>query len=262
MIKVTFLGTGTSQGVPVIGCSCKVCSSTDSRDKRLRSSLLVEVGTKKIVIDAGPDFRYQLLRESIGDIDAILLTHEHKDHIGGLDDVRAINYNHNKALPIYCEERVANAIKRDYYYAFDKRRYPGVPRLNLNIIQNSPFKIEGVEVVPIRVLHGSLPIFGYKIGDFSYITDASNIEKRELLKVSHSHTLVLNTIRKESHHSHFCLEESISIAKESQVKRCYLTHLSHHIGLHQELIDTLPLGIEPAYDRLSIKIENYETDNI
>jgi len=186
MSIITFLGTGTSQGVPIIGCKCRVCTSSDPKDKRLRSSVLIEQDGKRILIDAGPDFRQQLLRENIDNLDAILLTHEHKDHTGGLDDVRAINYLKGKALPIYCEERVRESLEREYAYAFCEEKYPGVPEFDIRTIGNSPFNAQGVKVQPIRILHYKLPILGFRIGDISYITDASYISTEELEKTKYN----------------------------------------------------------------------------
>ncbi len=251
---ITFLGTGTSQGVPIIGCKCRVCTSTDPKDKRLRSSVLIEQDGKRILIDAGPDFRQQLLRENIDNLDAILLTHEHKDHTGGLDDVRAINYLKGKALPIYCEERVRESLEREYAYAFCEEKYPGVPDFDIRTIGNSPFNAQGVEVQPIRILHYKLPILGFRIGDISYITDASYISPEELEKTINSKILVLNTIRREPHISHFSLEQAITTARSASPGICYLTHLSHQIGTHNELEASLPQGIHASYDGLRIEV--------
>lgn len=255
MSRITFLGTGTSQGIPIIGCKCHVCTSPDPKDKRLRSSVLIEHEGKRILIDAGPDFRQQLLRENIGNLDAILLTHEHKDHTGGLDDVRAINYLNNKALPIYCEERVKKSLEREYSYAFSDEKYPGVPEFEIRVIENKPFVAEGVEIIPIRVMHMKLPILGYRIGNISYITDASRIDDNELAKTWGSSIMVINTVRKEPHISHFSLDEAIETAQLAAPECCYLTHLSHQIGTHQELLPLLPNGIFPAYDGLSLECE-------
>jgi phosphoribosyl 1,2-cyclic phosphate phosphodiesterase len=257
MTQLTFLGTGTSQGVPVIGCKCKVCSSTNPKDKRLRSSVLVEHEQKRILIDAGPDFRQQLLREKIDNLDAILLTHEHKDHTGGLDDVRAINYLKRKALPIYCEQRVYESLKQEYSYAFSESRYPGVPEFDIRIIDNSPFLIGNTKITPVRVLHYKLPVLGFRIGGITYITDANKIEKEELKKIKGSDILVINTIRREKHISHFSLEEALQVAGESGVREVYLTHLSHQIGTHEELSNQLPEGIYASFDGLRVSTQNH-----
>ncbi|MDD2584305.1 MAG: MBL fold metallo-hydrolase [Bacteroidales bacterium] len=253
MIRLTFLGTGTSQGVPIIGCKCKVCTSQDPKDKRLRSSVLIEHNNKKILIDAGPDFRQQLLRENIGNLDAIILTHEHKDHTGGLDDVRAINYLQKKILPIYCEKRVEYSLHKEYSYAFCKIKYPGVPEFDIKTIDNTPFKIGDITITPIRVYHYKLPILGFRIGNITYITDANRIDPKELEKIFGSEILVLNTIRKEKHISHFSLLEAIEVAKKVNSKATYLTHLSHQIGTHSELSSILPQGIYASYDGLTIE---------
>lgn len=253
MTRLTFLGTGTSQGVPTIGCKCKVCTSTNPKDKRLRSSVLIEHNQKKILIDAGPDFRQQLLRENIGNLDAILLTHEHKDHTGGLDDVRAINYLQKKILPIYCEKRVDESLHREYSYAFDKIKYPGVPEFDIRIIDSNPFIIDNIEIIPIRVYHYRLPILGFRIGDITYITDANRIEENELSKAFGSKIMVINTVRKERHISHFSLCEAVEVAQKVRANATYLTHLSHQIGTHKELSDILPEGIYASYDGLSVE---------
>lgn len=254
MTQLTFLGTGTSQGVPVIGCKCKVCSSPDPKDKRLRSSVLVEYMEKKILIDAGPDFRQQLLRENIDNLDAILLTHEHKDHTGGLDDVRAINYIKKKALPIYCEKRVYQSLKREYSYAFSETKYPGVPEFDIRIIDSTPFYIGDIKITPVRVMHYKLPVLGFRIGKISYITDASKISSEELEKIIGSDIFIINSIRKTKHMSHFSLEEALQVARQSNVPEVYLTHLSHQIGTHSELNSQLPEGVHAAFDGLKISI--------
>lgn len=255
MTRLTFLGTGTSQGVPIIGCKCNVCTSTNSKDKRLRSSALIEHNGKKILIDAGPDFRQQLLREHIGNLDAILLTHEHKDHTGGLDDVRAINYLQKKILPIYCEKRVEESLHREYSYAFCEIKYPGVPEFDIRVIDSKPFNIEGIEIIPIRVYHYKLPILGFRIGDITYVTDANRIEEEELNKAKGSKIMVISTIRKESHISHFSLSEAIEVAQKIGADATYLTHLSHQIGTHNNLTSALPKRIYASYDGLSIEID-------
>lgn len=253
MTRLTFLGTGTSQGVPIIGCKCKVCTSQNPKDKRLRSSVLIEHKNKKILIDAGPDFRQQLLRENIENLDAIILTHEHKDHTGGLDDVRAINYLQKKALPIYCEKRVEESLHKEYSYAFDKIKYPGVPEFDIKTINNAPFQIDDINVIPIRVYHYKLPILGFRIGNITYITDANKIEKEEMKKIIGSEIFVINTVRKQKHLSHFSLPEAIEVAKKINSKATYLTHLSHQIGTHNHLTSILPEGIYASYDGLSVE---------
>ena len=255
MLKITFLGTSTSQGVPVIACPCEVCHSADEHDKRLRTSALIEVNGKNILIDAGPDFRQQLLRENIINLNAILITHEHKDHIGGLDDVRAINYVTCKPIDIYAEERVLNAIKSDFAYAFAEVRYPGVPEMNLHVITNNPFIAAGIEIVPIRAMHMRLPVFGYRIGNLSYITDANYISDVEIEKMKGSQVLVINALRHEPHLSHYTLSEALEVATKINAKQTYITHISHQMGLYAEQEAILPTNIHFAYDGLKIEID-------
>lgn len=253
MNKFTFLGTGTSQGVPVIGCNCPVCSSSDPRDKRLRTSVYVEYEGLSLVIDAGPDFRMQMLREGICHLDAILLTHQHKDHTGGLDDVRAINFRENRALPIYCEERVQNSLKLEYSYAFSEYKYPGAPEYLLETIDENPFSINGVEIVPIRALHYKLPVLGFRFGDFAYLTDANKIEDSEFEKLKGLEYFVVNTVKMTTHISHFSLPEAVEVAGRVGARRTFLTHLSDRLPCHAQLAAMLPSGIEPAYDGLSVE---------
>ncbi|MEM7163123.1 MAG: MBL fold metallo-hydrolase [Bacteroidota bacterium] len=250
-MKVTFLGTGTSQGVPVIACDCSVCQSTDSKDKRLRCSVLIETERNTFVIDTGPDFRYQMLRESVKDVDAFLFTHEHKDHIAGLDDVRAFNFRNKKDAQVYGNANVLKAIKNDFHYAFDTVSYPGVPRIKLNHINNSPFEINGDRIIPILVWHYKLPVLGFRIGDFTYITDAKTIEEDEIEKIKGSRVLVLNALRKEDHISHFTLSEAIQISKEIGAEQTLFTHISHLMGKHDEVQAELPENTALAYDGLS-----------
>lgn len=250
--SITFLGTGTSQGIPMIGCKCNVCKSDDKRDKRLRSSALVEWEGLKILIDAGPDFRYQMLRENITHLDAILLTHQHKDHTGGLDDVRALNYFEKRSFPIFCEKRVEESLKMEYSYAFAKEKYPGVPDYTIININEDPFSIDGKEVVPIRVMHYKLPILGFRFGNMAYITDANYINDTELEKFKNLDILVLNCVRLEKHISHYSLSEAIDVIRSLNPKKGYLTHLSHQMPTHRDSSLLLPENIELAYDGLKL----------
>jgi len=250
--RITFLGTGTSQGIPMIGCDCEVCMSEDIKDKRLRTSAYIEYCGKNILIDAGPDFRQQMLREKIGHLDAILLTHQHKDHTGGLDDVRAINYLENRAFPIYCEKKVQESLKLEYSYAFSEYKYPGVPEFILKTIDENPFKIDDVEIIPIRAMHYKLPVLGFRIGNLAYITDANYIPDEEYKKMKGVTVFVLNTVRFEKHISHYSIPEAIEVANRVGAKHTYFTHLSHQIPKHKIFSKMLPEGIEPAYDGLVV----------
>lgn len=249
-MKVVLLGTGTSQGVPVIGCECKVCKSADSKDNRLRTSVYIEHKKHSILIDAGPDFRQQMLREKITKLDAILFTHEHKDHVGGLDDVRAYNFMTNKPMDVYAEQRVQESLRREYSYVFTNKTYPGVPRIKLNTITDEAFNIGNITVIPIRVMHHRLPIMGYRIGDLSYITDANYISDEEKEKLLGSKIIIINALRQEQHISHFSLNEAVEIAKECGARKTYITHISHHMGLYKEINKSLPDNMELGYDGL------------
>jgi len=251
---VTFLGTGTSQGVPIIGCTCEVCQSSNLRDKRLRSSIHIQTDRTSVVIDSGPDFRQQMLREQINRLDAIVFTHGHKDHTAGFDDIRAFNYIQKKDMEVYCDERVDSVLRKDYDYVFAAQKYPGVPQANLNIIENESFRVNDLLFEPIETLHYKLPVFGFRIGDFTYITDANYISEAEKEKIKGSKTLVLNALRKEKHISHFTLEEAIELAQEIGADKTYFTHISHQLGLHERVSKELPDGIELAYDGLKISL--------
>ncbi|WP_207434486.1 MBL fold metallo-hydrolase [Sabulibacter ruber] len=253
-MKITFLGTGTSQGVPVIGCECEVCRSLDFRDKRLRVSILVEVGGRTLVIDSGPDFRQQMLRERVKRLDAVLFTHEHKDHTAGLDDIRAYNFMQHMDMPLYGDQRVLNQLQQEFSYIFTNATYPGVPRVELNPIQNEPFEVFGIPVTPINVLHHRLPVFGFRIGDFTYITDANFISDAEKEKIKGSKVVVLNALRKEPHISHFSLSEALAVLEEIGPEQAYLTHISHLLGLHQEVEKELPSFVNLAYDGLVLSL--------
>lgn len=256
-MRVTFLGTGTSQGVPVIACQCAVCQSTDTHDKRLRSSALIQFddGTQ-IVIDTGPDFRYQMLREEVLHLDAVLVTHTHKDHVGGMDDVRAFNYQQQQSIPIYGTAITHEALKREFYYAFGEQKYPGVPRLELrHIVAGQAFRINAQSIIPIEVLHYKMPVIGFRIGDFAYITDAKTIPDESKVLLKGVKTLVINALQEEPHISHFTKDEAIAFAEEIQAEMTYLTHISHRFGTHEDIEKTLPENIRVAYDRLVIVIE-------
>jgi len=253
-LKITFLGTGTSQGVPVIGCECEVCRSLDYRDKRLRSSVFIEVDGKNLVIDTGPDFRQQMLHERVKRLDTVLLTHSHKDHIGGLDDVRAFNFLQKEGMPIYGTSKTFEQVKREYYYAFEEKKYPGIPILNLNEINEDDFIFKGIKITPLAVMHSQMPVLGFRINDFSYITDANFIPEKTYQKLIGTKVLVLNALQKESHVSHFTLEEALIQAKKIGAAQTYFTHMSHKMGLHNEVIKELPSNVTLAYDGLSISI--------
>ncbi len=253
-MKVTFLGTGTSQGVPVIGCDCPVCSSLDYRDKRLRSSIHIEIQGKSLVIDTGPDFRQQMLRENIKTLDCILFTHEHKDHTAGLDDIRSYNFLQGKDMPIYGTHKVLNQIKREFSYIFEEIKYPGVPRVITHEITNTPFVAEGIDVVPILVMHYRLPVFGFRFRDFTYITDAKYIDKEELEKIKGTKVLVLNALQQTHHLSHFTLKEAVDMVEVIKPEQAFFTHISHKLGTHKEVEKTLPPHIRLAYDGLKISL--------
>lgn len=251
-MRITFLGSGTSQGVPVIACPCAVCHSADPRDKRLRSSILVETGPAHFVIDSGPDFRYQMLRAQVKRLDAIVYTHGHKDHTAGLDDVRAFNYFQQKEVDVYANLETQEVLHREFRYIFENKSYPGIPQIRLHELVNAPFRINGLEILPVRVLHYQLEVFGFRIGDFCYITDANYIAPEEIEKIRGSKVLVLNALRREPHISHFTLSEAIALAQEVGAETTYLTHISHQLGLHTEVTAELPAGIRLAYDGLQL----------
>ncbi len=301
-MKLTFFGTGTSLGVPIVGCNCPVCRSTDPRDKRFRSSALFEVDGLNILVDCGPDFRSQMLRAGIGHLDGILLTHNHKDHTGGIDDVRSLNYIDKRAAEIYCENRVLESLQREYPYAFASPRYPGAPEWHLHIIENKPFTVhpnkedrelvwvhnvgygykmpdgsvkacpedniepalndgKGVQVTPIRGIHGQMPILGFRIGGIAYLTDFSSIPEEEFAKLEGLEHVTLNTVSYAPHHSHFSLDEALQIADRIQAKHTWLTHLSHTFPVHGQFCEELRRlcaergirsDVQPAYDGLVI----------
>tara|TARA_R110001599_G_scaffold353357_1_gene591848 strand:- start:3093 stop:3854 length:762 start_codon:yes stop_codon:yes gene_type:complete len=253
-VKVTFLGTGTSQGVPVIGCSCEVCRSLDFRDKRLRTSIHLEVDGLSIIFDSGPDFRQQILRENIIRLDALVFTHEHKDHTAGMDDIRSFNFLQKKDMPVYARKNVVEQLKREFAYIFSENKYPGIPMIDIQEIDNSPFFIEKTEISPIEVSHFKLPVFGFRIKDFTYITDAKTISDTEKEKIKGSKTLVINALQIDEHPSHMTLEEAVALATEINAENTYFTHLSHKMGTHKKVSKLLPENIEIAYDGLKIEI--------
>ncbi len=255
-MNITFLGTGTSQGVPIIGCDCQVCRSTDPRDKRLRVSIFVDTPEAKFVIDSGPDFRYQMLRANVRQLDAVVFTHGHKDHTAGLDDVRAYNYFQQKPMDVYANLATQEGIRKEFSYIFEGPEYPGIPKINLHTIDGEPFEINGLKIVPIRLMHYKLEVLGFRIGDFTYITDANYIAPEELEKVKGSKVLVLNALRNEPHISHFSLSEAIEIAQVVDADQTYFTHISHQLGLHAEVSAQLPEKIQLAYDGLTLQLDN------
>ena len=293
MTKLTFLGTGTSQGVPIIGCQCEVCKSADSKDKRYRSSALVEYEGMTILVDAGPDFRSQMLAHDVRHLDAILLTHNHKDHTGGLDDVRSFNYIDRQAAEIFCEERVLQTLRVEYSYAFAEHKYPGAPEWHVHLIDERPFHVEALHgkgelewvhdigyfyrqpdgsikpsdnavqeashehpnIIPIRGLHGQMPVLGFRFGKIAYITDMSKLPENELEKLQGLEHVTLNTVSYHPHHSHFSLDEALELAGKIGARHTWLTHLSHAFPRHEEFCRQLPPGVQPAYDGLVISAE-------
>ena len=251
--RLIFLGTGTSQGVPMIGCGCEVCKSQDPRDKRLRASVLVEHEGLRVLVDAGPDFRYQMLRAGVSSLDAILLTHNHKDHTGGLDDIRAFNYHEKRATQIYCEKYVEESLRKEYSYAFEEIKYPGAPEWDVHIIDEKPFTIKGVEITPIRGRHFKLPVLGYRFGNIAYCTDMNHIPEEEYSKLQGLDHFIINCVRRGRHISHYSLEQAIEVAEKVGAKHSWLTHLSHQLPCHEELTKELPEGILPAFDGLVIE---------
>ena len=251
-MKLLFLGTGTSTGVPQIGCSCKVCQSTNPKDKRLRTSLLITVENKNILIDCGPDFRQQMLGNNITNLDAVLLTHHHYDHIFGLDELRS--FTNNKAMPIFAEQYVVDTIKRTFPYCFGENKYPGVATFDIRNIDNKEFEVSDVKVLPIRVMHYNLPILGYRIGNMAYITDMLTISDEEIEKLKSLDVLIINALRHNEHISHQRLVDALDVIRRVSPRRAYLVHMSHHMGLHDEISKQLPDNVYFAYDGLQIEI--------
>lgn len=256
-IKVTFLGTGTSSGVPMIGCYCEVCTSTDKRDNRLRSSVLIESPTTTLIIDTGPDFRYQMLRINNRKLDAVLFTHPHKDHVAGLDDIRAYNFFTQQPMHIYANEMTQEVLIREFPYAFADKKYPGVPEIELNTISVEPFMIGDLPVQPIEVWHLKMPVLGFRIGNFTYITDANRIEEEVWPLISNGEVLVLNALRKEKHISHFTLSEAIEMGEKLNNTQTYFTHISHQLGTHEKISKELPEGMKLAYDGLQLELNGF-----
>ncbi|MFC5284695.1 MBL fold metallo-hydrolase [Pedobacter alpinus] len=253
-MKITFLGTGTSQGVPVIACNCAVCLSLDKNDKRLRSSVLIESDEKTVIIDTGPDFRYQMLRENIQKLDAVVFTHPHKDHIAGLDDIRAFNFKQKSEMAIYANLATQESLKREFYYIFSDFKYPGIPLIKFYDIDNDVFEIGDISIQPIEVMHFKMPVLGFRIKDFTYITDAKTISELEKEKIKGTKILVLNALQKEKHISHFTFDEAVAFAQEINAQQTYFTHISHKLGTHKNISAELPAGISLAYDGLNFEI--------
>jgi len=253
-MEIRVLGTGTSQGVPVVACECRVCQSLDPKDQRLRTSILVRKGDTCIAIDAGPDFRQQMLREQVKSLNAVVITHSHKDHIGGLDDVRAFNWVQKRAMDVFGTKEDLQIVEKEFSYAFEEDKYPGVPRINLHTINSKPFFINNLKLIPIKALHLKMPVLGFRIGDFSYLTDANYIAPQELDKMRGSKVIILNALRKEKHISHFNLEEAIALVRELKPEKAYFTHISHQMGLHAEVEKELPENIFLAYDGLRFEV--------
>ncbi len=246
---VTVLGSGTSQGIPVIACDCPICASNDPKDKRLRSAVMISYDNQNYVIDSGPDFRQQMLREGVKSLRAILFTHEHKDHVAGMDDVRTFNYRESRAMEIFCTERVETALKREFQYVFSNERYPGIPEVKLNNINLEPFQLpDGPIVTPIEVMHYKLPVLGFRIGDFTYITDAKTVSEKELEKVKGTKILIVNALHRSEHISHVNLEEALIFIDQVNPEKAYLTHISHLFGCHTEIEKILPPNVFIAFD--------------
>ena len=253
-MKVTFLGTGTSQGIPVIACDCEVCKSSNPKDNRLRTSVLIEADNQTIVIDTGPDFRQQMIRENVQKLDAIVFTHQHKDHVGGMDDIRAFNYKLKKDMDVYCSSEVEEALIREFPYVFSTYKYPGVPAVKIHNIKNEAFRIGEVEILPIEALHYKLRVYGYRIKDFVYLTDISEISEKEKQKMKGANVIVLDALRKSPHISHLSLNQAVEILEELRPKQAYLIHISHFMGLHNEVEKELPNFINLSFDGMKLEL--------
>lgn len=253
-MKLTFLGTGTSQGIPVIACECAICTSADPRDNRLRTSAMIEVDDQLIVIDTGPDFRQQMLRAEVKRLDAVVFTHPHKDHIAGMDDIRAFNFKQHADIDIYTNSMTLKGLEREFYYVFEEEKYPGVPGVNVKLIDEEPFFVGPTEFKPVTVMHYRMPVLGFRVGDVAYITDAKTISPENMDKLRGLKVLVLNALRRTTHLSHFTLNEAVAIAQELKPEMTYLTHLSHLMGCHADVAAELPAGIQVAYDGLCVEV--------
>ncbi len=254
-LTVTFLGTGTSQGVPVIACGCATCTSKDTKDNRLRSSVMLSFKEKNYVIDSGPDFRQQMLANNVKSLEALIFTHAHKDHMAGMDDVRAFNFKQKRDMPVYCDTIVEQALRREFYYVFQKNSYPGIPRVLICNFDKNPFQAGDLTFVPIEVVHYKLPVKAFRIGDFTYITDAKTISDQEIGKIMGTKILVVNALKREEHPSHFNLEEALAFIERVQPEKAYLTHISHLFGRHAEISKELPGNVAIAYDKLKLEID-------
>jgi len=250
---ITFLGTGTSQGVPVIGCNCAVCSSTDPADNRLRSSVHILVNQLSIVIDTGPDFRQQMLRAKVEKVDAILFTHEHRDHIAGLDDIRAFNFILKKPMNVYGEKRVIRNLMNEFPYIFAEYKYPGIPQVNIHYIDNQPFEVNHLSITPVRVLHYRLPVLGFRLNDFAYITDANHISEDEKKKLEGLKGFAICALRKKDHISHYTLSQALDLISELQPERAYIIHISHQMGLHSIVQNELSENVFLSYDGMEVE---------
>ena len=249
-LKITFLGTGTSGGVPMIACGCDVCTSANKKDKRLRSSILVQSANTTLVVDTTPDFRYQMLRAAVKKLDSVIFTHPHKDHIAGLDDIRAFNFFSHQPMEIYANALTEEALRREFMYAFADNKYPGLPKMNVHTISTEPFIVGDIPVTPIIVYHLNMPVLGFRFGKFTYITDANRIEQSEKQKIIGSDVLVVNALRNEKHISHFTLNEAIALAEELKIPQTYFTHMSHQVGKHEDVTKTLPQNMQLGWDGL------------
>lgn len=254
-LTITFLGTGTSSGVPLIACECPVCTSSNKKDNRLRSSILVQSANTSFVVDTTPDFRIQMLREHVKKLDAVLFTHPHKDHIAGLDDVKAFSFLSGNPMEVYANLLTIESLKREFYYIFSDKKYPGIPEINIRVIDKEPFSIGDIPVIPILVWHLNMPVFGFRFGNFTYITDANRIDEVEMGKISGSEAMVINALRHKKHLSHYTLDEAVAVVRELKIPRSYFTHISHQLGKHDEVNNELPAGIELAYDGLKLTFD-------
>ena len=254
-MEITLLGTGTSQGVPVIACDCEVCNSENTRDKRLRSSVMVKIDDQLLVIDTGPDFRQQMLKEKVQKLDAVLFTHHHKDHVAGMDDIRAFNHKWKIDMQLYCTKDTQQALKKEFPYVFAENKYPGIPKVKINVIYNKPFKIRNINVIPIKAKHYMMPVLGFRINNFVYLTDVSEISKKEKEKMRGADLIILDALRKKEHISHFNLEQALELLEDLSPNKGLLTHISHYMGLHDKVNTELPSNIQLAYDGQKITLD-------